>query len=53
MRLVKKVGRPRQYADAMTVTIELRVTPAQRLELQRVAAENRDARLQSAARRGR
>jgi len=34
-------GRPPLYEDAATDRIWVRVTPAQRLELQRVASENR------------
>lgn len=36
----RKTGRPRIYDDAASLRITFSVTPAQRIELKRVAADN-------------
>jgi hypothetical protein len=41
MAPTRRLGRPRLFDDRATTRISLAVTPAQRLELQRVATENR------------
>jgi hypothetical protein len=39
--MTKRLGRPPLYDQAATTRIWVRVTPAQRLELRRVASDNR------------
>jgi len=39
MSTTKRPGRPTVYGTAATIRLQLRVTPAVRLELQRVATE--------------